>query len=343
MANIDIDEEHEESPLLLVDSRAATNSVNLRIENSSEYYHTLEHGISRRKVARAVDNGNLEYKRLNSSSKDKLRKFKMALFWVGLHESSSASLLASWTLFLIFSIMVPTAEVLFVTYSSCTSQQIQLDIVVQISESSLAAISFLFLSHSVRKHGLWKLLFLDKIERESTIVQLGFNKELNAALWLLAWILLPCFVAKVICEVWWFAHVSVKVPFIQDKPICSIILCMATLLSWLYQMGLFLFVCVVFRVMCSLQLLRFEDYTRLFEETPEPLVILKEHMRMRQQLSTMSHRFRIFILSSLVAITVSQFISLFITTASRGNIDFLKAGNLVSAANLLGMFNHLSI
>lgn len=146
---------------------------------------------------------------------------------------------------------------------------------------------------------------------------------------LVARILLPCFIGEIICQIWWLTQVSVKVPFIEDTVFIRIILCGTDLLSWLYRMSLFLIICVLFRLMCSLMLSRFEDYSSLFKGVPDVSVILKEHMSIRQQLFTISHRFRIFILSSLIAITVSQFVSLFIATASSKSISLPKAGNLV--------------
>lgn len=328
-------QEHEESPLLNEESTiSGGNDVNLTRSISGDYSRNSgEEGISRsiRSNRRSVENVNeFDYKRLDmNNSKNGLHRFKMTLPWVGLHDSSSASLIASWTIFFIFTLLVPITGVAFVTCTNCKPIQIQLNIIIQISESSLATISFLFLSHNVRKHGLQQILLLDSIGKGSRNDECAFKKELNAALWLLAWILLPCFVGKIIYEVWWFTEVSVRV---DDKTVYHVILCMAILLSWLYRMSLFLFICIAFRLMCSILLLRFQDYCRLFQEAPEVSFILKEHMSIRQQLLIMSHRFRVFILSSLVAITVSQFVSLFITTSSSTDIDFLKAGNLVVCA-----------
>lgn len=328
-------QEHEEIPLLIEESMASGgNGINLTKGISGDNSRNSgENGISRsiRSKRRSVEIvEEFDFRRLDiNNSKDGLHRFKMTLPWVGLNDSSSASLIASWTIFLIFTLLVPIIGVTFVTCTNCKPIQIQLDIIIQISESSLATISFLFLSHNVRKHGLQKILLLDNIGSEYRNDEFIFKKELNAALWLLAWILLPCLVGKIIYEVWWFSEVSVKV---DNKRVYHVILCMAILLSWLYRMSLFLFICIAFRLMCSLLLLRFEDYCRLFQEAPEVSFILKEHMRIRQQLFIISHRFRVFILSSLVAITVSQFVSLFITTSSSADIDFLKAGNWVVCA-----------
>ncbi|XP_057861994.1 uncharacterized protein LOC131070454 [Cryptomeria japonica] len=308
------------------DSASACAGASL-IKRTSE-----EDGIVRRRSHHSTSNVEMDYRRLQNIYRDGLHRFKMALACFGLYDSCAASLIASWMLFSFFTVIVPTVLVLCVTYSSSDTEQIQLNAVVQISESSLAAISFLFLSHNLKQHGLQKLLFLDKIERQSEKVQIIFKRELTVAVSLVVRILLPCFIAEIICQIWWFTQVSVKLLFIEDTIFIRIILCGTVLLSWLYRMSLFLIICVLFRLMCSLMLSRFEDYSKLFKGVSDVSIILKEHMNIRQQLFTISHRFRIFILSSLVAITVSQFVSLFIATASSISISLPKAGNLVVCA-----------
>jgi hypothetical protein len=66
---------------------------------------------------------------------------------------------------------------------------------------------------------------------------------------------------------------------------------------------------------------------------------MKEHMRIRHQLFVISHRFRIFILASLLAITVTQFALILMTLSSHSKIDFFNAGDLMvcSAVQLTGL------
>jgi hypothetical protein len=66
-------------------------------------------------------------------------------------------------------------------------------------------------------------------------------------------------------------------------------------------------------------------------------------MRIREQLVIMSHRFRIFLLSSLLTVTLSQFASLFVVTAHSGIVSFTKVGDLVvfSATKLIHLVFYL--
>jgi hypothetical protein len=80
--------------------------------------------------------------------------------------------------------------------------------------------------------------------------------------------------------------------------------------------------------MCCLQILRLKGYKKLLEETPDVSIILSEHMRIRSQLLTISHRFRIFMVSSLFTISFSQMCSLFVILGSAKSINFFRAGDL---------------
>lgn len=80
--------------------------------------------------------------------------------------------------------------------------------------------------------------------------------------------------------------------------------------------------------MCSLQVLRLEGYNKLLEVTSEVSIILKEHMKIRSQLTTISHRFRFFMVLALFAIVFSQLTSLFQILLFAKTINFFRAGDL---------------
>lgn len=102
------------------------------------------------------------------------------------------------------------------------------------------------------------------------------------------------------------------------------------LLSWVYRTGLFLLACVIFRLTCELQILRFEGLHKLFEgRESDANSIFREHVRIRRQLWITSHRYRFFIISCLVTITVSQLTSLLLVLESKSDTTFFNSGDLV--------------
>lgn len=118
-------------------------------------------------------------------------------------------------------------------------------------------------------------------------------------------------------------------------PLFDIFMCAGNVLAWLYKSTVFLFVCVLFRLLCSLQLLRLREYIKLVEGTTDVLVILQEHLRIREQLSIISHRFRVFLVLSIFLITFSQLYSLLVISDSQDTLHFMSAGDLLVRVHVL--------
>lgn len=150
----------------------------------------------------------------------------------------------------------------------------------------------------------------------------------------LAWILLPSFLVELAHKIVFFSKVTVSLPFLTSSTSASIaaktILAVLVLCSWVYRTGVFLLVCVLFRLTCELQILRFEGFRKLFEVLDsDESAIFKEHVRIRTQLSVTSHRYRFFIIGCLIIITISQFGALLAVLSSTEAKTFFNSGDLV--------------
>ncbi|GLJ11417.1 hypothetical protein SUGI_0166870 [Cryptomeria japonica] len=285
----------------------------------------------------------VDFKRSVSNINDELWQFRVGLMWLGLQQLSATHLVFSWILFLAFSILIPLCSIWMVVCHDCKkSEKHPFKALVQISESGLSVIGFLCLSGFLRTYGLRKMLFLDQIGKESAQVQHGYQDQLQDSFRLLLKVLLPCFMVELIHKIMWFTRASVQIPLISNELAKKVIMCFLMMVSWLYRAAVFLLMCVLFRLICTLQILRFKGFYKLLEssyaQTTHCSLILKEHMRIRDQLIIMSHRFRIFLLSSLITITLSQIVSLFIITARPGAVTFPEIGDLAvcSATQLIG-------
>lgn len=139
---------------------------------------------------------------------------------------------------------------------------------------------------------------------------------------------LPCFVAESAYKIWWYSSGASRIPFLGNVYVSDAAACLMELSSWLYRTSIFFLVCVLFRIICYLQILRLQDFALVFHEDSDVPSILKEHLRIRRQLRIISHRFRAFILSTLVFVTASQLASLLTTTSSRSDLNIFKAGEL---------------
>lgn len=138
---------------------------------------------------------------------------------------------------------------------------------------------------------------------------------------LLLW-MLPCFLIKTAREI------NRVICIFHDSAWRSALVLSASLLSWVYLTMIFLSACILFNMIFNLQVLHFDDYSRLLERDLDMLIFLEEHARLRYNLSKISHRFRIFLLLLFLFISTSQCVILFQTTGYSDIVNFANAGNL---------------
>lgn len=91
---------------------------------------------------------------------------------------------------------------------------------------------------------------------------------------------------------------------------------------------------VLFHMVCNLQIIHFENYGKLLEGESDVLVFMEEHIHLRYHLSKISHRFIIYLLLGLFAVTASQSVTLLQTTAYSGIITLIN-GDHVAVSWLL--------
>ncbi|KAJ7543532.1 hypothetical protein O6H91_09G042300 [Diphasiastrum complanatum] len=266
---------------------------------------------------------------------NELAQFQSHLFWMGLDQSTIVNYVCSWVLFFLFSVIVPAVNSCFVACPDCDdSHSHPFERLVDYSDSALGAVAFICLSYNFRTYGLSNLLLLSNILEDSPEVQHGYREELHGAFRLLAIIILPCFVLELSHKIWWFSYVSVEVPAVTSHTLKTIVMCSIVMIAWLYKTNVFLFMCSLFRLTCSLQILRLQGYNKLVGETPEVSVILSGHMHICDQLLIISHRSRTFLMTSLLTITLSQFLSLFAITTTAGPVNFFRAGDLAICSTI---------
>ncbi|GMH05767.1 hypothetical protein Nepgr_007607 [Nepenthes gracilis] len=269
------------------------------------------------------------FSRVQSHAHDELHSFRSCLRWMCVDQSNCWSACLSWSVFVLFAILVPSFSHFFLSCPSCDSRHRRpYDTVVQLSLSSIATLSFVSLSVFVRKYGLRRFLFFDKLVDESEAVRENYTAQLNRSLKLCFIFVLPCFVADAAYKIWWYSSGASQIPFLGNAIVSDTVACLMELFSWLYRTTIFFLICVLFRLICYLQILRLQDFAKVFQVDSDVGSVLVEHLRIRRQLRIISHRFRAFILWSLLLITMSQFASLLMTTESHANVNIFRAGEL---------------
>ncbi|KNA06906.1 hypothetical protein SOVF_176730 isoform A [Spinacia oleracea] len=272
---------------------------------------------------------NKTYKRSISHANDELYGVRSFLRYMCVDQSTLFTSILSWSIFFIFAILVPIVSHFYLSCPSCDAKHYQpYDAVVQLSLSGIATLSFLCLSKFVRKFGVRRFLFLDKLVRESNSVRSHYIAQLDRSLNILCIFTLPCFVAECTYKVWWYASGASKIPFLGNAVLSDIVACSLELISWIYRTLVFFLVCILFRLICYLQILRLKDFASVFEVDSDVTSILVEHLRIRRHLRIISHRYRAFILCSLILITLTQLTFLLLTTKPNAEVSIFRTGEL---------------
>ncbi|MCD7456108.1 hypothetical protein HAX54_030683 [Datura stramonium] len=269
-----------------------------------------------------------EIERTVSNANDELRSFRTWLKWMCVDQSDPFSACLSWFVFILLAVIVPCLSHFLLACSDDAAHGRTYDAVVQLSLSCIAALSFVCLSRFVKRYGLRRFLFLDKLCDESETVRKGYTEQLNSSLKILFIFVLPCFAAECAYKIWWYSSGGTRIPFLGNVVISDTVACLLELSSWLYRTVVFFLVCILFRLICYLQILRLQDFAQFFHEDSDVESVLREHLRIRRHLRIISHRYRSFILWALMFITASQFASLLMTTRSTADLHIYKSGEL---------------
>ncbi|XP_043725720.1 uncharacterized protein LOC122672291 [Telopea speciosissima] len=324
----------------LSDVESPNNDLNISFPDQPDYEPTPA------TVPLLLRRSYLQSKSTTIHDDDELRKFQISLRWCALDHSSCTGKFISYITFIILTVVVPLVSSLTVRVPASTTlptdDLISFNKLVQLPESGLATIGFFTLSCFFRRYGLRQLLFLDEaLQDDSLFVRRGYKKELDRAFRHLAIILLPSFFVELAHKIIFFSTVKVSIPYVTASIPANSIMFIAVLASWVYRTGVFLLVCVLFRLTCELQILRLEGLYKLLEGSgSDDGVIFREHMRIRMQLSVTSHRYRYFIIGCLVAISVSQLGALMLVLESKSEKSFFNSGDVLvcSVVQISGFF-----
>ncbi|OAY74160.1 hypothetical protein ACMD2_12923 [Ananas comosus] len=249
--------------------------------------------------------------RCASRADDELRWFRKCLRWIGMDHSTACHAVVSWFFFLLLAVAVPAASHFVLTYRP---RRRPYNAVVQLSLSAASALSFVSLAAGTRRIGLRRFLFLHRLHYKTDRVRSHYSAQLARSFRLLAALALPCFALEAAYKAWWYAVGAGegRIPFVGSFSVLGdAFACLLELASWAYRAAVFLLACVLFRLICHLQILRLQDFAAAFDgEATEAAALLAEHLDVRRQLRVISHRFRSFIVACLLLVTASQFASL---------------------------------
>ncbi|CDP13315.1 unnamed protein product [Coffea canephora] len=251
-----------------------------------------------------------------------LKTLDSFLALLGFKQNSILSVGLSWMVFLLIGFFLPVVILQLSNCPGCEKGQIksfELDIVA--SQASLAAASLICVSHNLRKYGIRKFLFVDRYTGHVERFSDQYIQKISESVRLLVLWVLPCFILKTAREVIRMLYVHHELWW------QTVVILLAFVLSSTYVTIIFLSSCILFYLVCNLQIIHFDDYGKLLERQSDVLILIKEHIRLRHYLSKISHRFRIYLILVFLIVTVSQFVTLFQTTGYTGIISFINGGD----------------
>lgn len=111
---------------------------------------------------------------------NELKSFISCFKWVFVDQSNIWKTVLSWSIFFVLTIVIPVISHFLLSCSTCDKDHARpYHIPVQIFLSLFATISFFNLSSWLRKFGLRKFLFFDKLYDASEKVRHGYKEQLQ--------------------------------------------------------------------------------------------------------------------------------------------------------------------
>ncbi|KAL8267108.1 hypothetical protein R6Q59_004452 [Mikania micrantha] len=263
-----------------------------------------------------------------------LQRFEFYLILLGFNQSSVLRFAISWVTFLVIGVAIPVVILSLPTNcSTCYLYQIKgFELVIVVSHACLAAVALLCLSHNLRKYGIRKFLFVDQYSGHVERFSKEYIQKISESIRLFVFWVSPCLALKIALEL-------IRIMYMhQESWWKSFSILVALTFSWAYVNFIYLSSCLVFHLVCNLQIIHFDDYGKLLETDTNVLIFIEEHARLRHDLSKISHRFRIYLLLVFAVVTSSQFAMLFQIMEFSNKVTFINGSDFAvsSIAQVVG-------
>ncbi|KAK7399987.1 hypothetical protein VNO78_11185 [Psophocarpus tetragonolobus] len=257
-----------------------------------------------------------------SKVEESLARLERFLTLLGFNQDSAFSLVLSWSVFVAVGVVAPLLALSMCKCVNCERYEIQsFEMVIVAFQASLAAVSLLCLSHNLRKYGLRRFLFVDRYSGKMHCFHRDYVTQISGSMRKLFLWVLPCFLLKTVREI-------IRIFYVQHGSWwLSFSILSALIISWTYMSAISLSACILFHLVCSLQVIHFDDYGKLLQRESDVLVFMEEHIRLRYHLSKISHRFRIYLLLEFLVVTASQVVTLVQVTGYGEMLTFINGGD----------------
>ncbi|GBG60710.1 hypothetical protein CBR_g12448 [Chara braunii] len=271
---------------------------------------------------------------LEKNHRSSVHQIRTGLRILHLDDSRISWAFLSWTVGLLMIVVIPSLRFIFVhplDDKDPSTSPLPFRLVIFILEFLLSAVSFVCFHRMLRKHGLQGVLFLDAVHDEPYELRQAYEKSLRSVMRLLFKFTCPAFVLHVIQKALMYAYVPLA-PFPITTGHWRVdlgVVFVTTSLAWLFQTTTFLFVCVIFWKICSLQVFKMRHYSFQLQKYDDSSKLFFAYSRIIRGLGIISHRFRGFLSLSGTIIVLGSLASMYtVVQARKGNLTFVSTGEL---------------
>ncbi|XP_057530230.1 uncharacterized protein LOC130808761 [Amaranthus tricolor] len=251
-----------------------------------------------------------------------LKRLEFYLRFLGFDQTSPLKFLVSWVVFFLVGVVVPMMIIGLTHCLDCEDYQVKdFEYEILTSHFLLGGVSLICMAYNINKKGFRKFLFVDRYRGYTTRFKDQYVKNIKGSYRLFLRSLLPCCLLKA-------AHETMRTIYVQNLSWWLATIKVSTLvISWTYLSAISLAACILFHLACNLQVIHFNDYAKVLENESSIMTLMDEHMRLRDYLSKISHRFRIYLILVFLFVTASLCMTLIQITGVNGRVTFLNGGN----------------
>lgn len=273
-------------------------------------------------VSVVVVDGNLDNEEDDTQLDKTLQELEFYLRFLCFNQTTPLRFVVSWFVFFVMGVAVPMLIIELTHCLDCEDYQVKdFEYEILTSHLLLSGVSLICMAYNINKKGFRKFLFVDRYRGHTARFKDQYIKYIKGSYRLLLQSLLPCCILKAIHELmrmiyvqnqsWWLASLNAT----------------ALVISWTYLSAISLAACILFHLACNFQVIHFNDYANLLEKESSIMALMDEHMRLRDYLSKISHRFRIYLILVFLFVTASLCMTLVQITGVNGRVTFLNGGN----------------
>lgn len=251
-----------------------------------------------------------------------LKKLEFYLRFLGFDQTTPLRFILSWIVFLIVGVAVPVLIIELTHCLDCEDYQVKdFEYEILTSHLLLGGVSLICVAYNINKRGFRKFLFVDRYRGHTSRFKDQYIKKIKGSYRLLLRSLLPCCILKAVHEI-------MRMIYVQNQSWwLAIFNAVVLVASWTYLSVITLAACILFHLACNLQVIHFNDYAKLLDKESSIMALMDEHMRLREYLSKISHRFRIYLILVFLFVTASLCMTLVQITGVNGRVTFLNGGN----------------